>query len=478
MATRRPGVWSELGLGLALVTLAAILLNGGMMWLVVRQRAIEQDTDAAILTAATVASELERAPAGSHRAILDKNPSSGADVALFDRDGRPVEPSTEPPRSASTLRRALLARDQQITEADGRILVYTPIPRLAAPTGVLEVSLAPGLHGVTPASLAPLLLYTAFTSAIVAGFGVVLLRSAIVRPLRELGSATARIAGGGFGSTVEIEAAREFQDLAGSLSQLSKALHDYRTGTEQKVAALERANRELSDAQEAVVRSERLATVGRLAAGIAHELGNPLAAVSGYVDLLSMGDTDPLTQEEILTRASREVDRMGRIIRGLLDYARPGPGTPETIDVRAAIAEARDTLVPIQRLKGLAVTVETPPAPTLVRIEPDRLHQVLVNILLNAGDAVDGAPDAGVSISVSGGERIAIACEDTGPGFTAEALTHAMEPFFTTKDVGAGTGLGLAVSSQLIRAAGGTLTVANRTDRSGARVVIELPRAS
>jgi signal transduction histidine kinase len=477
MATRRAGVWSELGLGLALVTLAAILLNGGMMWLVVRQRAIEQDTDAAILTAASVAGELERSTPDLHGEILASNPSSGADVALFDREGRPVEPSTAAPLSASTLRRALLAREQQISEDDGRILVYTPIPRRGAPTAVLEVSLAPGLHGVTPASLVPLLFYTAFTSAIVAAFGAVLLRSAIVRPLQALGDATAGIARGGFGSTVEIEGAREFQDLAASLSQLSKALADYRSDTEQKVQALERANRELSEAQEAVIRSERLATVGRLAAGIAHELGNPLAAVSGYVDLLAMGDTDPLTQEEILTRASREVDRMGRIIRELLDYARPGPGTPETLDVRNAIAEARDTLVPIQRLKGLAVTVETPAEPTLVRIEPDRLHQVLVNILLNAGDAVDGAPDAGVSISVLAGDRISIALEDTGPGFTADALVHAMEPFFTTKDVGEGTGLGLAVSSQLIRAAGGTLTLANRTDRSGARVVIELPRA-
>jgi two-component system C4-dicarboxylate transport sensor histidine kinase DctB len=109
---------------------------------------------------------------------------------------------------------------------------------------------------------------------------------------------------------------------------------------------------------------------------------------------------------------------------------------------------------------------------------PTVCHQVLVNILLNASDAVDGAPDAGVAISVRAGDRISIACEDTGPGFTKDALVHATEPFFTTKDVGEGTGLGLAVSSQLIRAAGGTLTLANRTDRNGARVVIELPRAS
>jgi signal transduction histidine kinase len=478
MATRRPGVWSELGLGLALVTLAAILLNGGMMWIVVRQRAVEQDTDAAILTATSLASELERTPPPGYGAVLAKNPSSGAEVAFFDRDGHPVSPATGAPRSESAFRRALLGRELEIADVDGRILVYAAIPRERTPSGVLEVALVPGLHGVTPSSLGPLLAYTAFTSAIVAAFGAVFLRSAIVRPLRELGDATARIAGGQFGSTVEIEGAREFQDLAASLGQLSKALEEYRTGTEHKVAALEQANRELSEAQEAVARSERLATVGRLAAGIAHELGNPLAAVSGYVDLLSMGDTDPLTQEEILTRASREIDRMGRIIRQLLDFARPGPGVPETIDVRAAIAEARDTVVPIQRLKGLAVTVDAPGEPALVRIEPDRLHQVLVNILLNAGDAVDGVPDAAVSISVAVGERVAIACEDTGPGFSVEALAHATEPFFTTKDVGAGTGLGLAVSSQLVRAAGGTLTITNRTDRSGARVVVELPRAT
>jgi C4-dicarboxylate-specific signal transduction histidine kinase len=477
MARRRPGVWSELGLGLALVTLAAILLNGGMMWLVVRQRAIEQETDAAILLARSLAGELERAPPDAHAAILDR--SAGAAAVLFDRDGKALWPGTATPRAPAALLRAVLAREQQIAEDGDLLLVYTPIPRERVPTAVLEVSLVPGLHGVTPSSLGPLLLYTAFTSAIVAAFGAVLLRNAIVRPLRELGAATARIAAGDFGSTVPLEGAREFEELARSLGQLSHALRDYRADTESKVAALERANRELSEAQEAVVRSERLATVGRLAAGIAHELGNPLAAVSGYVDLLALGDTDPLTQDELLARAAREVDRMGRIIRQLLDFARPGPGTPETVDVRAAIEQARDTLVPLQRLKGLTIAVEAPGQPALVRIEPDRLHQVLVNVLLNAGDAVDGAPGGGVTVTVTvtAGDRIAIACEDTGPGFTPDALAHATEPFFTTKDVGAGTGLGLAVSDQLVRAAGGTLTLANRAGRSGARVVIELPRA-
>jgi signal transduction histidine kinase len=280
-------------LGLALVTLAAILLNGGMMWLVVRQRAIEQDTDAAILTAASIAGELERSTPDVYRPILESNPRSGADVALFDRDGRPLEPSTAAALSGSTLRRAILAREQQITENDGRILVYTPIPRKTAPTAVLEVSLAPGLHGLTPASLAPLLLYTAFTSAIVAAFGAVLLRKRHRPPAPGArGRDCTELRAEDSGSTVTLEGAREFQDLAGSLTELSKALADYRTDTEHKVAALERANRELFEAQEAVIRSERLATVGRLAAGIAHELGNPLAAVSGYVDLLSMGDTD------------------------------------------------------------------------------------------------------------------------------------------------------------------------------------------
>jgi C4-dicarboxylate-specific signal transduction histidine kinase len=223
-----------------------------------------------------------------------------------------------------------------------------------------------------------------------------------------------------------------------------------------------------------LVRSERLASVGRLAAGLAHELGNPLAAVLGYVELLGTGLNDPALEADLLRRSQLELQRIHRLLRGLLDHAHPGKEEVLLLDPTAAIEEAISRLAPQSVLQGVEMSVEFL-SHRPVRIVPEKLQQVLVNLSLNAVDAMAGVEVPVIHWQVEaarGGTEIR--CIDQGTGFSDVARDQAFEPFFTTKDVGEGTGLGLFTCMQLIEAAGGSISVSNRAD-AGAIVTIWLP---
>ena len=216
--------------------------------------------------------------------------------------------------------------------------------------------------------------------------------------------------------------------------------------------------------------------VGRMAAGLAHEVGNPLSAVLGYVDLLEAGVDDPVSAEDMLKRSRLELNRIHRIIQSLLGYARAGSGELEVVNIDEIIADALETVrhQPVFHAVDLVSDVE--PTTPDVWIESDKLHQVLVNLLLNSATATpSGAVRLIAQPSPEGGAEIR--CEDNGPGFDPVALERAFEPFFTTKDVGEGTGLGLATCQQVIEGAGGSIEMYNLVEK-GACVRIRLPSSS
>ena len=315
------------------------------------------------------------------------------------------------------------------------------------------------------------------------------LRRSLVRPIQALRDGTRRIAEGDFGYQLTLDAARELEELRDDLNALSRGLLRYRRRTRRQVSRLKRANAELATTQAALVRSERLATVGRLAAGLAHEVGNPLAAVLGLQELLAEGLEDPRLREpelerDLVARSRRELERIHRIIRQLLDYARPGSGVAEDVEVVAALRDAVATARAVPAARGVALDVEVEAGLPALRIERDKLHQVLLNLLLNAIDAVDEGRGCAPGVEgrvwlrarrgAQGG--VEIRCEDTGPGFSVEALSRAFEPFFTSKSKGKGTGLGLATCQQVAEAAGGTIAAMNRPE-GGAVVALHLPAA-
>jgi two-component system, NtrC family, sensor kinase len=259
-----------------------------------------------------------------------------------------------------------------------------------------------------------------------------------------------------------------------SLRRTASALQAERTVTLQQLEDLRLANERITRAQAELVAADRLATVGRLAAGVAHEVGNPLSGILGYLSLLRDGAAGAGETREYIERIEAEVHRINGIVRGLLDLGRPTRPTLVAVEVRP-LAESSVRLVAAgPDFQGVEVKVNVAPG-LLALADAGPLSQVLINLLLNAAQAMGGQgvlrlegeaePPAGVRIDVL----------DTGPGIPAEARARLFEPFFTTKSGGKGTGLGLAISQSLVRAMGGTLE-AGDAPGGGGRFSVRLPR--
>ncbi|MCB9550879.1 MAG: hypothetical protein H6705_03145 [Myxococcales bacterium] len=229
-------------------------------------------------------------------------------------------------------------------------------------------------------------------------------------------------------------------------------------------------------AQAELVRHEKLATVGRLAAGVAHEVGNPLASVMGYVEFLRdpRGCPDEL-RAELLGRMDGELGRMRDTLRRLLDFSRPTPPEPVVMRLDDAVRAAVE-LVRFQRsMAGVEVTVSGE-APAVVA-DPGRMRQVFVNLLLNAGEAMGGAGRVWVELSAAGGEA-RVVVRDAGPGVDVAVASRIFDPFVTARRSGEGTGLGLAIALRLVEEAGGRLWLASAPGEAGAVFEVALPAAA
>ncbi len=223
-----------------------------------------------------------------------------------------------------------------------------------------------------------------------------------------------------------------------------------------------------------LIRSEKLAAIGQLVAGVAHELNNPLTGVIGYADLLGQEIQEPGAKRRI-EKLGHEAQRMKRILDGLLRFGRQNGST-----VRSARLEdtLRDVLLFREyqmRAQGIKVDVQIDPLMPAVGVGEDELKQVLLNILNNAMDAVQEGPQREVNVRASHKSgRVMVQFEDSGAGFAD--LNRAFDPFYTTKAPGKGTGLGLSICYGIVQDAGGEITIEN-LQPCGARVTIELPSA-
>jgi len=232
--------------------------------------------------------------------------------------------------------------------------------------------------------------------------------------------------------------------------------------------------------QEDLVQAGKLAAVGQLASGVSHELSQPLTAIRTYADNARVLLERERTVEAAgnLSTISELVERAARIIDHLRVFARKTPlqagPVPVAVTVRRAIGLLRD----IGRLDGIELDLRLPDESLVAVAEPVRLEQVLLNLLQNAADALDGAERRRISVGVEedGGE-IALRVNDSGPGIADEDLPHVFEPFFTTKEVGKGTGLGLSISYGIAEALGGSLKAAN-APHGGAEFTLRLRRAA
>jgi two-component system NtrC family sensor kinase len=268
----------------------------------------------------------------------------------------------------------------------------------------------------------------------------------IAGPLARLRAGAARLAAGDLNARLEVEGPDEFGDLARQWNAMTASLADH---------------------QQKLVQSEKLAGIGRLAAGVAHEINNPLGVILGYVRLLRKRADAPLDAD--LRVVEEEALRCKEIVDGLLDLSRPLAAGRERVDLRDAADEVVARLGEARLLAGVDVRVEGAAAAEAHAL---KIRQVLSNLVRNAAEA---AGDGG-RVEVRVGERDGIAevvVSDSGPGIEGGVRARLFEPFFTTKEKG--TGLGLAVSRAIARAHGGDV-LAGDAPGGGARFTLTLPR--
>jgi signal transduction histidine kinase len=304
----------------------------------------------------------------------------------------------------------------------------------------------------------------------------------IVRPVEALVAAADRVAHGSRTFAAPRAGARELADLAASVQAMTTTLVANEAAMRAKVE-------ELTSTRAQLVRSERMASVGRLAAGVAHEIGNPITAILGMEDLMLGGGLGDDEQKDFLKRMKRETERIHVVLHDLLDFARPEATAPSgapaaPADVREVVDTVTALVRPQKTFKSIAVSAELPEEALRVKLPGPRLTQVLLNLALNAGAAVGSKTREGGSGKVvlrarreeGPPPRVRIEVEDDGTGVPASMREKIFEPFVTTKEVGEGSGLGLAVCRGLIESAGGEIGV-DPSYAHGARFYLVLPAA-
>jgi signal transduction histidine kinase len=398
-------------------------------------------------------------------------------LGVYGTDGRPLarvgEPSTVDQLPDTASRREAT---WDVTTPHGRGLAVA-VPSESG-TIVAVVRTDDDAARTTPL-LRLVALYTALGALALLTAAYFALTRLIVRPLDALAHAAESVAGGARRLAVPKTPVRELEHLGVSLRTMTEGLLAREDALKTKVDEVERATRKLAETQEHLVRSERLASVGRLAAGLAHEIGNPIAALMGLEDLLLQGGLSAEEQRDFLQRMKRETERIHRILRDLLAFARPSAEPAEVGqpgDVEAAVHDVAALVLPHPALRDVELALDVHSGLDAVVLGREPLVQVVLNLVLNAADAV--GPGGHVKVTAEpapGGVRLTV--EDDGPGVAASVRDRLFEPFVTTKEVGKGTGLGLAVCRGLVEAAGGTIALDPKVER-GARFVLLLPRAT
>jgi two-component system, NtrC family, sensor kinase len=252
-----------------------------------------------------------------------------------------------------------------------------------------------------------------------------------------------------------------------------------------------KANAQLVDIKDQLNRSERLAAVGQLVASVAHEVGTPLHSIAWHVQALSEEPSVTPEMKKRIAVIDGQLNRVVRIIQDLLSSTRQRKPDPTWMPVDRVVSPAAALLEPAYHAKGVALRVEIDPDAPMVWADAEKIHQVLVNLLTNAlaatpegGEAVihvaarpatqDEAELGKRSVGAPPATMVTVAVRDTGCGMPAEDLRKAFTPFFTTKAVGTGTGLGLFLSRETVQAHGGQLSIESEVGK-GTTVMLSLP---
>ena len=324
--------------------------------------------------------------------------------------------------------------------------------------------------------------YIGMNALILVLFGIYLLSRTVVRPINRLVSMTEKFDGAIPIMQKDESLNNEIGRLSQSLNHMLRQLNANERKLKENISSLEAANQEIKRTRDEMVESEKMATVGRLATGVAHEIGNPLGIILGYIELLLRGDLTLLEQKDFLVRMESEISRIHRIIRDLLDFSRPSAAEPHDTNAHEILEEVLTILSPQPLFEKVQVRRLLEAEAVIVKVVQDSLKQVFLNIIMNAVDAMaderDCAGDSRGSILTleSFNEKgfLIIRFSDTGCGMNPDDIKRIFDPFFTTKAPGKGTGLGLSICYTIMDQAGGRI-YAESEPGGGTTLILEIP---
>lgn len=416
--------------------------------------------------------------------------------------GVPISPLT-------TLRRELLTGLSILVSAAiliSAVALVVVFPRLSSPAQ--DLAFIAGL--------------VAINLVVIIGFGQRLLHRLFVRPVERMVDDAGRIADGDLQHRIGEMPSAELEQIRTSVNALADRLVDDQERLAENVRSLDETNAELVTTRDELIRVARLASVGTLASGIAHEVGNPLGALVGFADLARMRAEREGQDTEMLEAIRVEADRIDRIVRTLLEFGRdrgPEDSKSEPVPVPPIVDKVRDLLDSQGRLADVDLTCEVESDVPPVAGRAQHVEQILLNLALNALDAMEEteSPELGIAISTEPGgyrqgpkrreddpdsvdyshlrrvatdgraagpdalhtaERIVVlAVRDNGPGIAPEQVSRLFDPFYTTKSPGRGTGMGLAICARLADGMGGRIDLESAPDE-GALFKVRLPAQS
>lgn len=473
---------------LASLSIVAVVL-GSMTARLVEDEALERMQIGAMHLARSVAEEgaelsdlaalahvLGPRALGGEFLVLDERGDPVGSVPVSERSRRGLEELLQDAR-----RHGQLAQRGAILFGDLVLVVYLQSP--GRPEGYLvgRVHRNDLVARVEPLALSGAWVLAMGASVFVA-FGAILLRRRIVDRIHELGRATERIAGGDLSTRVGEMGSDEIAILGHRFDRMAEAL--------------ERERNALLQARDSLSRSERLATVGQLAAGVAHEVGNPSAAILTYAEVLQRESSLSARGHDIAGRIRSEALRIRELIRGFLDLARPESIALERVDPGAVVDRVLRRLKGQARIDGIALDVSAPPGLPAVAVDPERVEQILVNLIENAADAIrdGGGQLIAIRVSLVSGlatgvrrrsdsrrasfmslrtpDAVAIEVVDDGPGIPTKVIPHVFDPFFSTKGPKSGTGLGLWNAHRFAEIQGGRIEVESEPGNTVFRLIL------
>jgi len=310
---------------------------------------------------------------------------------------------------------------------------------------------------------------------LIAFYGIYILSRRVISPVHELIKTTDAISKGEFPTNLNPGGVKEINQLQKALRKMYEEIENSKKSLKENIQALEQSNKELVKTQKELLATEKLASLGRLGAGVAHEIGNPLSVIRGYVEILRKDYLkDNQKKREFLDNIQKEVERIDRIIRTLIDYSTPRDFELKEVDVNDVISHSVDIVNSQGLLRKIELRLSLSDKPLVTKADYHQLSQVIINLLLNSKDAINGEGLIEIKTSQNNNGNIQIIMSDNGCGIPEEILDKIFDPFFTTKDPGQGTGLGLSVSERILQRFSANISAESKSG-SGSTFTITLP---